>query len=92
MQGKLEKESNMEVGGGKREVRNIMEYSSGLIVCLDQNCKRIDAYFGPKDRILPLLRTEDLSKARIKRMVPKRKNKQSGWEMISQGKFLANYR
>ncbi|MDX1763387.1 MAG: hypothetical protein R3231_03605 [bacterium] len=82
----------MDVPGGKREVRNIMEYSSGLIVCLDQNCKRIDAYFGPKEKILPLLREEDLSKARIKRMVPSGKRKHPGWEMISQGKFLANCR
>lgn len=82
----------MDVPDGKREVRNIMEYSSGLIVCLDQNCKRIDAYFGPKEKILPLLQQEDLSKARIKRRVHPGKSNHSGWEMISQGKFLANCR
>jgi hypothetical protein len=74
----------------KREVCNIMEYSSGLIVCLDQHSRRIEEYFGPKEKIIPLLREEDLSKTNIKRMA--QTGNRPGWEFISKGKFLANCR
>jgi hypothetical protein len=76
----------------RREIRNIMEYSSGLIVCMDQNARRIEEYYGPKEKILPLLREEDLSKTHIKRMIRKGSGNHSEWEVISKGKFLTNCR
>jgi hypothetical protein len=72
--------------GAEREIRNVMEYSSGLIVCLDQNLKRIDELYGQKADIIPRLRKADLSKARIKRKV--QRGTYFEWEFISHRKFL----
>jgi hypothetical protein len=84
----------MDGGEEKRIVRNIREYPSRLIVCFDQHSKRIEKYYGPKDRILPLLEEEDLSQAQIKKLVEKRTwfNKKWIWVDLSKGKFLLNSR
>jgi hypothetical protein len=73
----------MKDPGERRQIRNIMEFSSGLIVCLDQNCKRIDDYSGSKDNILPILMDKDLSQAKVKRKVQKEKGILFDWEFIS---------
>jgi len=73
----------MKDHGEGRQIRNIMEFSSGLIVCLDQNCKRIDDYSGPKDNILPILMDKDLSQAKVKRKVQIEKGILFDWEFIS---------
>jgi hypothetical protein len=75
-----------------REIRNIMEYPSGLLVCFDQHTKRIDDYYGPKEEILPKLRVEDLSRARIKRLVNKGSGSITSWVEISKQNFLLGSR
>ncbi|MDX1764578.1 MAG: hypothetical protein R3231_09680 [bacterium] len=82
----------MQKPDAKRQIRNVMEYSNGLVVCLDQNCKRIDDYSGPKDSVLPALLDKDLSKARIKRKVQSGKGLFFEWKFITIDEFFDDFR
>ncbi len=79
----------MSEPGPERVIRNIREYPSGLIVCLDQDVKRIDEFFGPREKVLPKLQKTDLSQARIKRLVQKNgKTFMTQWVEVSQERFF----
>jgi hypothetical protein len=78
----------LEVPETGRIIRNIREYPSGLIVCFDQNVKKIDDLYGPRGNILPKLEKEDLSKAIIKRMARKGKGDHTKWVEVSHQRFF----
>jgi hypothetical protein len=77
---------SMDDSEARREICNIMEYSSGFIVCLDQNRMPMNEYYGPKEKVLPLLKSLDLSRARIKRRA--QEGIDSKWEFISLQELL----
>ena len=81
----------MQDPASNRQIRNIMQFSSGLIVCLDQNSQRINDCSGPKENILPILMDKDLSKAKIKKKV-KSKGLYFEWEFITVDEFFDDFR
>ncbi len=76
----------------ERKVRNILEYSDGMVICFDQYSQRIEEYFGPKVVILPKLRQVDLSGVKIRRKVRDGKGVRGAWVPVSTGTFLEETR
>ncbi len=76
----------------KREVRHILEYADGRVICFDQYSQRIDEYFGPKIQILPKLKKVDLSGVKIRRKVSDGKGARGAWVPVSARAFLEETR
>ncbi len=75
-----------------RQVRNILEYPDGLVICFDQYSQRIEEYFGPKVEILPKLKQVDLSRVKIKRKVSDGTGERGAWVPVRAGMFLEETR
>ncbi len=76
----------MNKGFSGRHIGNILEYSGGLVVCLDKDLQRIKELTGAREQVLPLLRKMDLSQTRIQRKV--QKGTHFVWEPLNRRRFL----